>query len=76
MQNESRMNIVQVILTVCTLAQPVACDDRRLQFFHDGSLRQCMARAVPFMAQWIGDHPGLRVARWRCAWPGSAGERI
>ncbi|MBI1869024.1 MAG: hypothetical protein HYS06_12155 [Methylocystis sp.] len=70
------MTFVQVIVTVCALAQPPACDDRRLQFFHAGSLRRRLTSAQPLLAQWIGRHPGLLVAGWRCAWPGAEGEKI
>jgi hypothetical protein len=70
-------NFVQLILTVCSLAQPVSCDDRRLTFSTDSvSLGQCIMQAQPFIAQWSGDHPTVRVSRWRCALPGASGDRI
>ena len=30
----------------------------------------------PYLAQWIGEHPNLRVARWHCAWPQQEDEKI
>jgi len=70
------MNFVELVLTVCTLAQPVACDERRLLFSSQtGSLTSCMREAQPFIAQWSGEHPSLQVEKWRCATPGAAGEK-
>jgi hypothetical protein len=70
------MNFVELVLTVCTLAEPVACDERRLMFSSDsGSLQGCMMQAQPFIAQWSGEHPSLRVSRWRCVSPGAEGDK-
>jgi hypothetical protein len=71
------MNFVELVLTVCTLAQPVACDEQKLVFSSEsGSLHGCMIQAQSYIAQWSGDHPALRVVRWRCAPPGSEGDKI
>lgn len=34
-----------------------------------GSLKACMWEAQPYLAQWVGEHPDARIARFRCAWP-------
>jgi hypothetical protein len=71
------MNFVELVLTVCTLAQPVACYDRRLMFSSEtSSTRGCMMQAMPYIAKWSGEHPSLQVTRWRCVAPGSEGDRI
>lgn len=60
-----------LILTVCALAQPDRCSEQQLSFLDEGgSLMQCAMHAPPTIAQWSESHPGLRVARWRCAYPG------
>ncbi len=70
-------SFVELILTVCTLAQPVSCDDRRVMFSSDTvSLGQCIVQAQPFIAKWSGEHPSVRVSRWRCTLPGASGEKI
>ena len=70
-------NFVDLVLTVCTLAQPVACDERHLMLTSDtGSTRNCVMRAMPFIAQWSGQHPSVLVTRWRCVRPGSEGDKI
>ncbi len=70
------MAFVELILTVCALAQPAECEERRLAFVDGGSLRQCLDRAPPKIAEWSLGHPGRRVVRWRCAYPGTEGTPI
>ena len=65
------MNFLELILTVCTIANPAICEEARLPYASGGSLRQCMFEAPPAIAQWSQAHPARRVVRWRCAWPGS-----
>jgi hypothetical protein len=36
---------------------------------------QCMMQAPPYIAQWVNEHPAAHVTRWRCAYPGQAGEK-
>lgn len=71
------MNFVELILTVCTLAQPAVCDERKLMLESmTGSPRNCMMQAMPYIAKWSGDHPAVEVTRWRCARPGAEGDKI
>jgi hypothetical protein len=63
------MNLVDLIVTVCLLSQPQSCNDRHLLFESQGSLRSCMFQAQFYLARWAGEHPGLKIVRWRCAWP-------
>ena len=70
-------NFIELVLTVCTLAQPAVCDERRLMFSSEtGSPRGCMMQALPFIAKWSGEHPNLLVSRWRCVAPGADGDKI
>ena len=63
------MNLVDLILLACTLANPTGCREYHLLFQTSGSLRSCMMQAQPYLAQWAGEHPGFQIKRWRCAWP-------
>ena len=69
------MQLVDLILLACTLANPGVCHEYHLMFQTAGSLPSCMMQAQPYLAQWIGEHPGFRVAGWRCAWPEQEGEK-
>jgi hypothetical protein len=69
------MNPVDLILLACSLASPGACHEYHLMI-QSASPRTCTMQAEPYLAQWIDGHPNLRVARWRCVWPGQEDEKI
>ncbi|HEX4262275.1 MAG TPA: hypothetical protein VHY76_14355 [Acetobacteraceae bacterium] len=69
------MNMVDLIVLACTIANPASCQTHHLLFQSSGSLRACMAQAQPYLAQWVGEHPNLRIARYRCAWPDTEGQK-
>jgi hypothetical protein len=64
------MGLIELVLTVCTLAQPAACEEQHLEFASNGSLSQCTMAAPPYIAQWIGEHPKWTAVRWHCEYPG------
>ena len=63
------MNMIEVIMTVCALANPSQCEEQHLQYAGQGSLRQCVMNAQPYLAQWINEHPKWSIVRWRCDVP-------
>jgi hypothetical protein len=73
---DEAMNLVDLIVLACTVANPDACHEYHLLFQSAGSLRACTMQAQPYLAQWIGEHPSFRVKRWHCAWPGQEDEKI
>ena len=73
---KSTLNLIDLVVLACTLVNPDACHEYHLLFQSAGSLRACTMQAPPYLAQWIGEHPGLRVARWHCAWPNQEDEKI
>ena len=70
------MDVVVLIVTVCSLLNPAACSERRFLLETNGSLRSCVMQAQPYLAAWIGEHPNNRIASWRCAWPGSEDQSL
>jgi hypothetical protein len=68
--------MIELILTVCALGAADQCDEQRLQFVSQGSIMECMMQAPPYIAAWSEQHPGYRVAKWRCAFPGSSDQKI
>ncbi len=70
------MNIVELIVTVCALANPNACSEKRFAFEATGSLKACLMEAQPYLAQWAGEHPDQRVAAFHCAWPDQEGKDL
>jgi len=64
------MGLIEVIMTVCSLAQATGCEEKHLQFIDQGgSLMQCMMKAPAYMAAWSNEHPGRTITKWRCAYP-------
>ena len=64
------MGMLELVVTVCAIAQPTLCEDQHLQFEARGSLSQCAMAAPPYIAQWIGQHPKWAAVRWHCEVPG------
>ncbi len=70
------MQLIDLILLACSLTDPTACHELFTSYVNPaGSLEACTIRAQPYLAQWAGDHPNFRIARWRCAWPDREGEK-
>ncbi len=69
-------SLIEIILTVCAIANPNNCEERALQFAWDGSINQCMMAAQPYIAQWIGQHPAWVARKWTCDYPVSRKHQI
>jgi len=61
---------IEVVMLVCAVARPDQCEDKHLQFAWQGSLKQCVMAAQPYLAQWIGDHPQWVIKSYHCEYPG------
>ena len=64
--------MIEIILTVCAIANPSHCEEKYLQFAWDGSISQCMMAAQPYIAavDWQasgvdGEEMELRLSRQR-----------
>jgi hypothetical protein len=68
--------LVALIMTVCSVTDPNSCKIQEFTFEAHGDLRSCMFEAQPFIAEWSGKHPDLKVAKWKCAWPGAGDGNI
>ncbi|HTO32367.1 MAG TPA: hypothetical protein VL202_14510 [Pararhizobium sp.] len=63
------MNLVDLVLTVCELANPASCRSEHLYFESRGTLFQCMMLAPTEIAKWSEGHPGVKIVRWKCIFP-------
>jgi hypothetical protein len=68
-RQSAAMNMVDLVMRVCLLANPSDCQDEYLYFESRGSLTQCMFLAPAEIAKWTDQHAGRKVVRWRCAFP-------
>ena len=75
MSPEEEGIVIEIILTVCALNAPSECEEQRLPFISQESPMHCVMQAPPYLAAWAEEHPGKRVVRWRCGYPGAVGEK-
>ena len=59
------MGLIELVLTVCTLASPDRCEEQHLHFAAEMSLNQCAMNAQPYIAQWIAEHSAAAGAALR-----------
>ena len=69
------MQLVDLVVLACTLANPAACRNHHILFSWQGSLRTCTMYAESQLVEWSKEHPNLRIVRWHCAWPNQEGEK-
>ncbi|KAA2213508.1 hypothetical protein [Teichococcus oryzae] len=57
--------MIDLILTVCLLSAPAACREEWPQAAGE-SLTGCLTQGQFRAVEWALQHPGYRVAEWRC----------
>jgi hypothetical protein len=59
--------VIKIIAVLCSLASPSNCHEQLVTSsdFADVSVQSCMMGA-PQLAEWMNQHPGERLAGWRC----------
>lgn len=68
------MNLLLLVMSVCLVGHLNRCEKRQIQI-SSSSLDACLHKSPIYIAQWTGDNPKWVVRRWRCAWPGSGGQK-
>ena len=68
--------MMEIILTVCAVANPANCEEKYLLFAFEGSVNQCVLGAQPYIAEWMGKHPGWVATKWSCDYPGHEKRKI
>jgi hypothetical protein len=63
------MDLIAIVITVCALADPDRCEEQRIEFSSQFSLRQCVMNAQPYVAQWIAEHPKWSIKSYHCEYP-------
>ncbi|MGA7325817.1 MAG: hypothetical protein WBX25_15340 [Rhodomicrobium sp.] len=61
--------MIEIVMTVCIVAQPATCRDQRVLFDENTTPWQCMKNAQSYIAQWGSEHPTWFVQRWKCQYP-------
>lgn len=60
----------ELVLTVCLMATPAHCEERRVAFDYESGPLACMMSGHMLVPQWEAVHPKWRVEHWACAAPG------
>lgn len=68
------MQLVDLVILACTIANPKICHHYHVAFPWSESLRKCTTQAEVRLVPWSNEHPGLRIERWHCAWPNQESE--
>jgi hypothetical protein len=58
--------MIELVFVACMIVRPEACEENTLSFLSQADPQSCMAQAPPALATWTGEHPGYRIASWRC----------
>lgn len=68
---------MELVLMICLAATGASCEERHLSVaLEPVPQSQCLVKAIPFLAQWAGEHPQYLIKRWRCAVAGTEGSDI
>jgi hypothetical protein len=59
--------VIKIIAVLCSLSSPTNCHEQVVTTsdFADVSMQSCLM-GVPQLAEWMNQHPGERLAAWRC----------
>ena len=58
------MGMLELVLTVCAVAQPATRRDQRVLIDSDTTPWECAMSAPPFIAKWGSEHPDLQIQCW------------
>jgi hypothetical protein len=58
--------MIAIVISACLLSNPDVCKDYRIPLASGIDVTHCMTSAPLHFPTWAGEHPGWRVARWRC----------
>lgn len=69
--------MIELVFVVCMIARPGSCEEKTLSFLAEGQgPMACLVEAPPTLATWTGEHPGFRIASWRCEDTAGRAERV
>jgi hypothetical protein len=67
-REQSTMPIIEVLVVLCLISDPVTCRDEHISFVEATTLEACMEHAQPYLGQWSARYAGWRIRSWRCQW--------
>jgi hypothetical protein len=68
MRKALESTMIELLISVCLIAEPARCKDIRLPFDNDSiSVRDCTFNGQSEMARWSAENPEWQIARWACS---------
>lgn len=68
---------MEIVVFVCLAANAAVCEEQHVSVaLEPVPQTTCMMKAMPYLAQWAGEHPRYVIKKWRCAVPGVDGQQI
>ena len=58
--------MLAIIISACLAQDPAACKDYRIPLSEGVDPNSCMMHALPHLAKWAGEHPGLVISKFHC----------
>ena len=58
--------MIELLFTVCLIAEPDKCDDRHLTYAEAIMPMACLMGAQGELARWSEKNPKWQIERWRC----------
>lgn len=68
--------MIELAFVACLLAQPQICTAHSLLFDDRLGLRGCTRISQAELSRWTEAHPGRRVVRYSCRYPGAKETRV
>jgi len=60
------MNFLELVFTVCAVANVNVCDEKYIPMQGDLRATACVMQAQPTLAQWAMANPNWTIMNWRC----------
>jgi len=58
--------MLAIVISACLAQDPSSCKDYRIPLSEAVDSNNCMLYALPHLAKWAEDHPGLVIAKFVC----------
>lgn len=58
--------MIALVISACLMGDLQSCHAYRVPLPEQTNPLTCTLFAQPYLAQWVGEHPGLQITKWTC----------
>lgn len=58
--------MLAIVISACLAHDPASCKDYKIPLNEAVDASSCMMHALPHLAKWADEHPGLVIAKFVC----------